>query len=116
MVRVNSLILREISLIIHTEFQMETVAITITEVKIMPDLRTGKVFYSVLGDELAIKQARKFFRKFSGRIKFILGNRVVLKYTPNITFHYDDSMEKGADLIKYMDEIDQKNSPQENHE
>jgi len=105
MVRVNSLVMREISEIIHTDFQVETVGITITEVDIMPDLRTGKVFYSVLGDETAVREARQFFRRFKGRIKYTLGNRVVLKYTPDLSYHYDPSMEKGASLLEYMDEV-----------
>lgn len=113
MVRVNSLILREISHIIHTEFQAETVAITITEVKITPDLRKGQVFYSVIGGEDSVKLARKFFRKYSGRIKYSLGKAITLKYMPVLTFNYDDSMEKGASLIDFMNEINQEETPKQ---
>jgi ribosome-binding factor A len=116
MVRVNSLIMREISQIIHTEFQMETVAITIIDVKIVPDLRNGKVFYSVIGDEEAVKNAHRFFRKYSGRIKFLMGNRVTLKYTPDLTYHHDNSIERGVNLIDFMDEVDGKENPPQNHE
>ena len=107
MVRVNSLIMREISHIIHTEFQTEAVAITITEVKIMPDLRKGEVYYSVIGGEDAIRDAARFFKRYAGRIKFLMGNQVTLKYTPHLSYHYDDSMERGANLIEFMDEVEQ---------
>ena len=107
MVRVNSLIQREISHIIHTEFQAETVTITISEVDIVPDLRKGDVYYSVVGGEQEVRNARKFFRKYSGRIKFLMGNAVTLKYTPDLSYHYDESMEKGADLIHFMDEVEE---------
>ena len=114
MVRVNSLIHREISQIIHTEFQMETVTITITEVKIQSDLRVGKVYYSVLGEEEQIKEAKKFFKRFSGRIKFLLGNAIVLKYIPHITYIYDDSLARGAELVNFMDEFKEEVEPKSN--
>ncbi len=113
MVRVNSLVMREISQIIHTEYQVEAVTITITEVDIMPDLRSGKVFYSVIGGEDQIAEARKFFKRHKGRIKFILGNNVILKYTPDLTYHYDASMERGANLLDYMDEVEAEDSENE---
>ena len=105
MVRVNSLVMREISHIIHTEFQEESVAITITEVKIDPDLRIGDVYYSVFGGEEKIKDAKKFFKRNASRIRFLMGKAIVLKYLPHITYHYDDSMEKGADLLTYMEDV-----------
>jgi len=107
MVRVNSLVMREISHIIHTEFQLESVAITITEVDIEPDLRAGKVYYSVFGDDNQIQEAKKFFKRYSGRIKFLMGNAIVLKYTPHLTYIYDDSLAKGADLLTYMEGVEQ---------
>ena len=116
MVRVNSLIMREISHIIHTEFQMEAVAITITEVRIMPDLRKGEVYYSVIGDEEAIRNAGRFFKRFGGRIKFLLGNAITLKYMPHLTYHYDDSMQRGANLLEYMDEVEHQEHPNDEDE
>jgi ribosome-binding factor A len=106
MVRVNALLHREISQIIHTEFQADTVAITITSVDIVPDLRSGRVFYSVIGDEEAVASAKRFFKRFAGRIKFLMGKQVVLKYVPHLTYHYDPSLEKGSDLVNRMDEIE----------
>ncbi len=111
MVRVNSLVHREISHIIHTEFQVESVGITITEVDIAPDLRAGRVYYSVLGGPEQIKEARKFFKRFAGRIKFLMGNAVILKYTPDLTYHYDDSLARGTALLQYMDEVEVDEDP-----
>lgn len=116
MVRVNSLIMREISHIIHTEFQTEAVAITITEVKIMPDLRKGDVYYSVIGGDDAIQNAARFFKRYAGRIKFLMGNQVILKYTPHLSYHYDDSMARGASLIEFMDEVEKEDPKQTENE
>jgi ribosome-binding factor A len=107
MVRVNSLVLREISHIIHTEFQVEATSITITEVDIMSDLRHGKAYYSVIGNEEDIRKAKSFFRKNSGRIRYLMGKAIVLKYTPEIFYHYDDSLARGAQLIDAMFQVEE---------
>ena len=57
--RVNELVQREINDILHTHWQSESVAITVTEVRVAPDLRDGRVFVSIIGDdELATKKLR----------------------------------------------------------
>ncbi len=115
MVRVNELVMREISEIIHTAYQAESVAITIVEVDVAPDLRRGDVYYSVFGDSLAIRNAERFFRKFQGRIRYMLGQRITLKYMPEFHYHYDPSMERGANLINLMDELEEE-SPEKNRD
>jgi ribosome-binding factor A len=114
MVRVNSLVLREISHIIHTEFQSEAISITIIEVEIMADLRRGDVYYSVIGDEAAVRKAKGFFRKHAGRIRYLMGKNIVLKYTPELVYHHDDSLARGAKLVDVMNQIqkeDQEKDP-----
>jgi len=49
--RVNVLVQQEVSQLLHTRYQGQTVYITISDVSISPDLRNGRVYYSVLGDE-----------------------------------------------------------------
>ena len=59
-VRVNELVNREISDVLHTRFQTEAVYITITEVEVSPDLRHARVYYSVIGKEDEIQRADQF--------------------------------------------------------
>ena len=49
--RVNELLQRELSDILRKQYQSETVAVTITEIRVAPDLRDARVFVSVIGDE-----------------------------------------------------------------
>ncbi|HYP16009.1 MAG TPA: ribosome-binding factor A, partial [Opitutus sp.] len=49
--RVNELLQRELSDILRKRYQSESVAITITEVRVAPDLRDARVFVSVVGSE-----------------------------------------------------------------
>ena len=106
MVRVNSLVHRELSDILHTEFQTESVGITLTEVDVAPDLRTARVFYSVFGDESKAQEAARLFRKVKGRLRFLLGNRITLKYMPNFTYHHDTSLQRGSSIVELLESLD----------
>lgn len=109
-IRVNELIKREISHLLRLKWQQEAVAITISDVSITPDLRTGHVYYSVVGDAAAQQQAARLFQKKSKEIHLHLGRTIRLKYMPKLKFHYDDSMERGANIIQQLDELEQ-NTP-----
>lgn len=109
-VRVNELIKREISHVLHTRFQSESVAITITDVDISPDLRNGRVYYSVIGDEDQIANAGKFLKRNATEIKHYVSKVVTLKYTPKLKFYYDSSIERGTRMMDILDELDEKNT------
>ncbi len=104
--RVNELVKREISNIIHTHLRDEAVNITITDVDVAPDLRNARVYFSVLGDTLKLRQAINLLSKNKKEIKRLLGKVVTLKYLPHLEFIIDPSIKKGIELIDYMDEID----------
>ena len=104
--RVNELIKREVNDILRTKFRSEAVSYTVIDIKISPDLRNGTVFYSVLGDDEQKEQAKRFFKRNAKEIRFLLGKRIILKYMPFLKYQLDNSMEKGSQLIDFMDEID----------
>lgn len=106
MVRVNMLIREELSKIIHTHYQQEAVAITVTDVDIAPDLRQARVFYSVVGGAEYERTAARFFKIHARELKQRLTKRIVLKYTPHLTFVLDRGMERGNKLMDIFDEID----------
>ena len=105
-IRVNELVKREISEILHTRYQSETVSITISDVDISPDLRKGKVYYSVLGDEASLDDAEFFFNRHANRIKKLVGKKIVLKYLPHLEFIYDQGLAQGARLNDLLDQLD----------
>ncbi|MEM9227670.1 MAG: 30S ribosome-binding factor RbfA, partial [Verrucomicrobiota bacterium] len=93
-IRVNELVKREISDILHTLYQGDTVKLTITEVAVSSDLRNARVYYSVLGDEGDVYLAEKFFAARHRDIRAELSKRIVLKYLPQLKFFQDDSIER----------------------
>ena len=104
-IRVNELVKREISDVLHTRYQSEAVCITISEVIVSPDLRNARVYYSVLGDEEQKRIARKFLGKQASSIRRQLSRRIVLKYLPLLNFIYDDSFERGIHLNEIIDQL-----------
>ena len=106
-VRVNELIKREISDILHTRFRGEAVYITIIDVEVAPDLRKARVYFSVLGDEVRIRESQLWLDKKRDEIRFQLGRRVVLKYLPHLNFLHDNAIKRGMDLIDLMDRVEE---------
>jgi ribosome-binding factor A len=105
-IRVNELVRRELSSILHSVYQAESVAITITEVSVSPDLRNARVFYSVIGDEAARAEAGRLFARIGKDLRLRLGRAIVLKYLPHLHFRYDPGMARGAATLEAIEEID----------
>lgn len=106
-VRVNELVRREISDILHTKYQGDAVKVTITDVVVSSDLRNARVYYSVLGDEGDAYLAEKFFAAKHRDIRHELSQRIVLKYLPQLKFYQDDSIERGTNVLKILDELEE---------
>ena len=107
--RLNELFLRDVNDILRTKFQTEAVYITAQGVKISHDLKSGKVFYSVLGETENSEHARAFFKQNAQEIRFQLGKRIVLKYMPLLRYVEDDSIVKGNLVLETLDEIESTN-------
>ncbi|MGE9295911.1 MAG: 30S ribosome-binding factor RbfA [Puniceicoccales bacterium] len=106
-IRVNELVKREISHVLHTNYRERTVGVTITEVDVSPDLRNARVFYSVIGDEAEVLEVERFFNKEHKNIRQFLAKVVVLKYLPKLYFRHDDSYARGARVLDLLEEIDE---------
>ena len=111
--RVNVLVQQEISQLLHTRYKGQMVFVTITEVSVSPDLRNGRVLYSVIGGDPERKKAAKFFRQNASDIRFQLGKRVTLKYLPFLTFVYDPTIKRAVELIDLIDEVAEEELPEE---
>ncbi len=113
--RVNELIQRELSDILRKRYQSEAVAVTLTEVRVAPDLRDARVFVSVVGDEDFQEKKLRWLRANARAIREELGRRIVLKYLPRFEFVTDHSMVQGTRILQMLDEIERQSprSPDE---
>jgi ribosome-binding factor A len=105
--RTSKLIQREISGLLEREVSDPRLSrlISVTEVRLSPDLRHAKVFVSTLGSEINKEDMLAGFNKASGFLRTELAVRLKLRYTPQLSFHYDDSIERGARLLKLIGEL-----------
>jgi ribosome-binding factor A len=78
--------------------------ITVTGVETSPDLRTAKVFVSVLGDETERVATLDALRSSHGVLQSRIAAETRMKRTPTLTFHYDDTIEKGVRISRLLDE------------
>ncbi len=108
--RVNQLLRLEISQYLHKRFSDESVRITISEVDAAPDLRTARVFYSVIGSDKDIAQAKSLFGRVGKDIQREVARVVILKYFPRLEFRYDNSMERGASILEKLDALENEDS------
>lgn len=63
--------------------------VTITSVKVTPDLRHARVFYTALGDEAARRGTAAGLRSSRAHLRQVLGNQIRLKFLPDIIFEED---------------------------
>jgi ribosome-binding factor A len=78
--------------------------VTVTAVETSPDLRTAKVFVSVLGDEEAREATLEGLRSSHGVIQSRIAAETRMKRTPTLTFHYDDTIEKASRVSELLEE------------
>ena len=108
--RINELIQRELSDILRKRHQAEAVAITITEVRVAPDLRDARVFASVVGSEAFAEEKLAWLRRIAGELRAELGRRIVLKYMPRFDYVLDRSTVRGLRVLQVLDELEEKKS------
>lgn len=104
--RVAEAIRKEISTMIQEELKDPRIGFTtITKVEITPDLRYAKIYYTVLGNEKAKKSTEIALKNAKGFIKGHIGDRLKLRYTPEIIFKVDESIEYADKIERLFDKI-----------
>jgi ribosome-binding factor A len=113
-VRINELLQREISHVLHMRCGQEAVNYTITGVEISPDLRTAKVFYSMLLKGADPVAGGRWLRGKLGLISEHLSRHVQLRYLPKLEFVHDESPERAERVLRLLDQIGQTQPPPPN--
>ena len=104
--RVNEELKREISIVIDETLKNPNITgiISVTKVKTSPDLKSARVYISLLNSK-SKKNTLLGLKNASGYIRTELAKRVNLRYTPELTFEIDESMEYGAKIENILKEI-----------
>ena len=96
----------EISSIITRELPHHRLGfLTITDVKVSPDLRYARVFVSVLGSGVDKTETLNTLNKEKAFIRQLIGRRFRLRHTPEITFVYDETVENADHMMRLMNDL-----------
>jgi len=105
--RLNKVIKQEISKLLEREVNDPRLSslISVTQVSLSTDLRYAKIFVSLLGDENSKAEMLAGFNAASGFLRKELASQLRLRYAPQLSFCYDDSIERGARLLKLIGQV-----------
>jgi ribosome-binding factor A len=79
--------------------------VTVTGVETSPDLRHATVFVSVLGSQRVRRRTLDGLEAAHGQLQARLGSELRLKRTPQLTFEYDPTVERGVHMTRLIDEL-----------
>lgn len=113
--RINGQLRQELSQIISRQIKDPRIGgvITVTQVKTASDLRTARVFISVLGDDATKHNTLEGIQSASTFLRRELRDRLNLRYVPFMKFELDQSIEDADHLLRIIDRLkDQRDSPE----
>jgi ribosome-binding factor A len=105
MLRINEVVKRELSGIIAREINFEGVLVSVNAVDVAADLKSAHVFVSTLGPGAGASVIDKL-EAHRPALQAELSRHVVLKYTPQLIFHLDHSIERGARILEILQDLD----------
>jgi ribosome-binding factor A len=109
--RVRELLKRAIGEAIRSEIPVGRAGlITVNDVEVGGDLRTARVFISVLGNADQQKAGLTLLQENRLRIQDLVAHSVILKYTPRLRFVVDDSVERGNRVLRLIEELERASS------
>jgi ribosome-binding factor A len=77
--------------------------VTVTGVKTSPDLRHARVYVSVLGDAAVRAASLEGLQSAHGHLQKRIAAKLTLRHTPNLTFEYDESIDRGMRITELLD-------------
>ena len=103
--RVNEIMREVIGSAITSELEDPRIGfVTVTSVDTSPDLRSAKVYVSVLGDEAEREATLAGLRSSHGVLQSAIASQVRIKRTPTLTFHYDETPERGVRITRLLED------------
>jgi len=104
--RIDEVMRKVIGSAIATELEDPRIGfVTVTSVATSPDLRSARVYVSVLGDgEDEREDTLRALASSHGKLQAAIAREVRIKHTPTLTFYYDDSLERGVRLAHLLED------------
>lgn len=107
--RINNLIRQELSELLHRQVKDPRLGgfITVTSVSTSTDLKYAKVYVSQLDTQANRQDLLSTLSTAAGYFRRELTKSLRLRRIPELSFHWDDSLERGARILNLMDQLEQ---------
>lgn len=91
--------------------------VTVSAVDVAPDLKTAKVYYTILNKAKPQLQAtQKALERAAGFMQHGIAEELKLRFTPKLAFHLDESYEEGMRIESILEGLQSKNDNNKSHE
>lgn len=110
--RINGEVKKELSILISRDIKDPRInpMTSVIDVEVAPDLKTAKVYISVMGDEESRNETYQGLKSAASYMRGQLARSLNLRNTPELTFIMDNSIEYGVNMSKLIDEINSQSS------
>jgi ribosome-binding factor A len=78
---------------------------TITHVKVTPDLQIARVYYTLMGDEKARRETQKALQRATPFLRRHIGRTLRLKRVPELEFFFDESVQRGDRIEQILQQL-----------
>lgn len=106
LVRVAEILKRELSTAILREVPADGALVTVNAVDVTPDLRHATVHVGVMGTAAQQRGVMERLEQHRVLLQSECAKRVVLKFTPQLHFRLDASIERGTRVLNILDELE----------
>ncbi len=115
--RVAELLRRELSMLIPQAVRDPHVSgVTLTHAKVAPDLKSARVYFTMLGDATQVKETEKALNRAAGFLRHELREAIILRVIPTLRFYYDESVARGARVSSLIDRAIAADRPKEDED
>jgi len=105
--RIRKLLKREAGGLLRQHLSLETYGlVSVHEVFVSGDLKHAKILLGHVGSDAQQKAASVYLSTHRGELQKEMSCRVVMKYSPQVKFSFDDSIEKGNTVLSIIDELE----------
>jgi ribosome-binding factor A len=114
--RVNSLMRHELSELLQREVKDPRLSssVIVTGVETAPDMRHARVFVShIVKAEEEKRETLEALDSAAGFLRRELAEKLRLRHIPDLTFEWDDSIERGAHLLELIDKVSEESKKKE---
>ncbi len=104
--KIQELMKQEVSKMILRELKDPRIGfVTVTQVELTGDLREAKIYVSIMGSEEQVKDSWQGLQSALGFIRREIGQRIRLRFTPEISFALDKSLDYSAHIQELLQKI-----------